>query len=189
MHFQHLGHWVYGKRLRGSGRCYYRHTLLVTEVKVNCRSDDQGQDHRYQNAADHRDSQRLKHLRASAQRERQGQHAGDGGERRHHDGAQAATPGLQHGVLGRESQGAKFLVRIQQQNSILGHDPHHHDHSHEGRDVECGASDYQRNEHSRSRQQGGSQNGQRRRERSELKKQHDEHENNRQSQYEYQVAK
>jgi len=72
----------------------------------------------------------LEHLRTGAQGERERNHAGHGGQRGHHDGAQTAFAGADHGVFGADAFGAELLVGIEQQNAVLGHDADHHDQAH-----------------------------------------------------------
>jgi hypothetical protein len=43
---------------------------------------------------------------------------------------------LQHGFFGGSSGDANSLVGIEQKNAVLSHNAHHHDHSHEGGNVE-----------------------------------------------------
>ena len=69
-------------------------------------------------------------MRAGTERERQGNHAGDSGESGHENGAQTAFTGFDHGVESGCSTGAKALIGIEQQNSILGNDADDHDESH-----------------------------------------------------------
>ena len=79
-------------------------------------------------------------------RERQRNHAGDRGQRGHHDGPQAALARVDHAVLGATALGAELLIGVEQQNAVLRHDADHHDQAHERRDVEGGAGDEQRQE-------------------------------------------
>ena len=64
------------------------------------RGHDQRQHHRRQYSSDHRNRERLQHLRPGPDRERKRNHPGDRGERGHEDGAQTAFAGLNHGVSG-----------------------------------------------------------------------------------------
>ena len=51
------------------------------------------------------------------------------------DGAKPAAPGLNHGGMGRDADAAEFLVGIEQQDAVFGHDADDHNQSHERRDV------------------------------------------------------
>ena len=113
---------------------------MPREQEVDQRRDDEAEHHGDGEAADDGDGQRLQHLRACAERKGQRQHAADGGQCGHDDGAQAALRGMQHGFACRRSLGAESLVGVEQQNAVLGHDADDHDESHERRHVERGAA-------------------------------------------------
>jgi len=53
------------------------------------------------------------------QRQRQRKHAGDGGQRSHEDGPQAALRGMKHGGAGVGAFGAITFIGIKQQDAIL----------------------------------------------------------------------
>ena len=55
-------------------------------------------------------------------RERQRQHAGDRGERGHDDRPQTAASGVDDRLLGEHARGPEFLVRVEQQDAVLGDD-------------------------------------------------------------------
>ena len=118
----------------------------MAQVVVDCWRNNQRQDHRDQDSADHGNGERLQHLRACAQGESKWQHARDSGQRSHHDGAQAAATGLEHGIFGGETLGAEFLVGVEQENAIFRHDANNHNHAHERRNVEGCARNQQGNE-------------------------------------------
>ncbi len=50
--------------------------------------------------------------------------------------------------------GAELLVRVQQQDAVLGHDADDHDQSHKGCDVEVVSGDKQRENHAGNREHG-----------------------------------
>ena len=70
---------------------------------VDDRGDDEAEDDRDEEAADDGDGQGLKHLGACAQGEGQREHAADGGDGGHDDGAEAALGGVKHGFAGEVS--------------------------------------------------------------------------------------
>ena len=74
---------------------------FLLQIVVHRGRNDQRQNHRRRDSADHRDGQRLQHLRSGAERERQRDHAGRGGQSGHQNRTQAALAGENHGFLGR----------------------------------------------------------------------------------------
>ncbi len=90
--------------------------------------------------ADHRDCQRLQHLRSGAKCEGQRQHAADGRHCRHHDRTQPPLCRMQHRLTRRRALSPIVLVRIQQQDAVLRHDADDHDQAHERRHVEVRAA-------------------------------------------------
>ena len=152
-------------------------------------SDDQRQNHRQQDAADHGNRQRFQHLRSRAHGERKRQHSGYRGERGHDDRPQPAAARLNHRFFQRESGGSESLLGIEQQNTVLGHDANHHDHPHERRDVERGAGDEQGEKHSADREHGRRQNREGRGKRPELEQQNNEDQHHRQNEHEDEIPK
>src|SRR5262249_43826027 len=143
---------------------------------LNRRRDDERQDHRDQDAANHRDGQRLQHLRSGAERERERQHPGHRRKRRHDDRTEPPPPRLNRRFLGGKSNRPKFLVGVQQQNPVLRDDADHHDEAHERRDVEGRSGDEQGEEHPGRRQNGRRKNRYRRSKRSKFEEQHQKNE-------------
>src|SRR6185312_3131797 len=139
-------------------------------------------------AADDGDGQGLKHLGAGAEGEGEGQHAGDGGEGGHDDGAEAAAAGLDHGFQRIEAKGAKLLLGVEQEDAVFGDNADHHDEPHERRHVEGGVGDKQGEEDAGGGEQGGGQDGQRSGEVAQLEQQHQEPQHHRQHQHAGQVG-
>src|SRR5579859_3422068 len=83
------------------------------EAVVDGGGKDEGEDHGTEEAAYHGDGERLEHFGAGAEAEGQREHAGDGGESSHSDGAEAAAAGLNHGFLRREAEGAEALIGVE----------------------------------------------------------------------------
>jgi hypothetical protein len=94
--------------------------------------------------ADHRDRQGLQHLGPSSPGERQWNHSGDGSKRGHQDWPETALSGFDHRLQRCRSGLPEALIGVQKQNSILRHNPDHHDQTHKRRDIECRLGDEQR---------------------------------------------
>src|SRR5258708_28955483 len=77
------------------------------------------QHHRTEEPAYDDNRQRLKHLRARADRKGQRKHAGDGGQRGHGDGPQTAASGLNHGVFRGKTEIAEAMLRVEKQDAVL----------------------------------------------------------------------
>ena len=96
----------------------------------------------------------MEHLRPGAPGQREGNHAGDGGERGHHDRTQPPLTGIDHALLGGNALGTKFLIGVEQQNAVFGDNADHHDEPHERRNIKGGARDQQRQKNAGRREQG-----------------------------------
>ncbi len=106
--------------------------------------------------------------------ESQRNHAGHGGQRGHHDGAQAALAGVDHGLFGVEAFAAELLIGVEQENAVLGDDADHHDEAHERGDIERGAGDEQREEDAGDGEQRRREHGDGRGEAAEFEEEHHE---------------
>src|SRR5579862_8615942 len=146
----------------------------AVEAVVDGGGKDEGEDHGAEEAAYHGDGERLKHFGAGAEAEGQREHAGDGGESGHGDGAEAAAAGLNHGFLRREAEGAEALIGVEEQDAVFGDNADDHDDAHEGSDVEGGPGDEKSEEAAKSGEESGSEDGGRGGEGAELKEQDDE---------------
>ena len=69
------------------------------------------------------------------------------------DRPKPSAPGLNHRLFRRKTREAKFLVGVQQQDAVFGHDAHHHDQPHERRDVKRHAGDEEPEKHARRGQE------------------------------------
>ena len=101
------------------------------EMVIHHWSNHQAEHDRNRETTDDRDRQRLQHLRARTQGQRQRKHSTNGGDGRHQDGPPAPLGCVQHGLASVHSAGTQLLVRVEQQNAVLGHDPDDHDEAHE----------------------------------------------------------
>src|SRR5258708_16749995 len=126
------------------------------QIVMNRGRKDEREHHGAKDATDNGDGKRLEHGGTSTDTESQGQHARDGGQRSHGNGAQAAAAGLDHGVFPTVAEGAKALVRIEEQDTVLGDDADDHDHAHERGDVKRGARDEQSEKTAKTGEKSGS---------------------------------
>src|SRR6266566_2480075 len=113
------------------------------QIEMDRGSKDERKHHGAKDAADHSDGQRLQHGGTSPDAESQRKHAGDGGQRRHSNGAQAAAAGLDHGFFGGEAEVAEAMLGIQEENAVFSHNADNHDHTHARSDIEGGLGDKQ----------------------------------------------
>ena len=84
--------------------------------------------------------------------------------------------------------GPESLIGVQQQDAVLRHDPDDHDQAHEGRDVERGAGDQQRQEHARGRKQRRDRIASGAAKLAEFEQQNDEHQHDGEHQHDDQIA-
>src|SRR5579859_1528587 len=151
----------------------HRRFAMAHEV-VDGRRKDQRKNHGAEQTADDGDGERLQHLRTGANAESEGQHSGDGGESGHGDGAKAAAAGLNHGVVRRHAGILEMNFGVEKKDAVFGDDADHHDHAHEGCDVEGRARDQKRGEAAEGGKNGGGENGGWRGERAEFEQKHGE---------------
>src|SRR3954464_10370978 len=151
--------------------------------------DDQRQHHRDENAADHRNRQRLQHLRSLPDAERQRQHASGRRHGGHHDRAQASSAGVYDRLLDRHPLRYGLVVRVEQQDAVFGDDADDHDQPHERRHVEGGSRHQQRDEDTRGREQRRREDRDRRGVGPELEEEYQENQDDRQREHRRQVAK
>ena len=126
-------------------------------------SEDEREDHGAEDAANNGDSERLEHGGTGADAECQRKHAGDGGQRRHSNGAQPAAAGLDHGFFGGETKFAEAMLGVEEENTVFCDDADDHDHAHAGSDIERGIGDKQGEKPAEAGEQRGRKNGRRRR--------------------------
>src|SRR6516164_9502462 len=147
--------------------------LRAVQIEVNDRREDQGQNNRAEQPADHGNSERLQHLGTRADGECEREHAGDGREGSHGDGAQTAAAGLDERFFRRKTKEAITLIRVEEKDAIFGDDTDDHNHAHEGRDVEGCARDKKREKAAKGGEQGGRENGDGRGKSTEFEKKND----------------
>src|SRR5207253_5426729 len=112
-------------------QCRYSELLLSRfsglEIEMNRGSKDEREDHGAQNAANNSDGERLEHLGALPDRKSQREHAGDGGESGHGNGAKTAAASLNHGVFRGKAEVAEAVLGVQKENAVFCHDADDHD--------------------------------------------------------------
>src|SRR5258708_2475391 len=146
------------------------------------------QHHRTEEPAYDDNRQRLKHLRARADRKGQRKHAGDGGQRGHGDGPQTAASGLNHGVFRGKTEIAEAMLRVEKQDAVFSDDADHHDHAHEGSDIERRPGDQQSQEATARGEQRGGENRRGRGESPEFEQQRHEQKHESEKQNHQQIA-
>ena len=67
--------------------------------------------------------------------------------------AKAAATGLNHGFRGLKARMREFLVGIEKQDSVLGHDADHHDQAHNRSQVDGGPGNEQSQKYAGDRKQ------------------------------------
>src|SRR5207245_1763760 len=98
------------KRFDRSGSHRASRGPRTRQKDLDCRRDDERQQHGNQDAANDGDRQWLKHLRAGTERERKWQHAGHCCQSCHHDGPKPSPACLDRGFFRRKSNRAELLV-------------------------------------------------------------------------------
>ena len=120
--------------------------VSASEVEVDGGGYDQREHHGGYDASDYGDGEGLQHLGAGSECQCKREHSCRSGDGGHEDGAQAAFARFDHGVARRVAFAAEALIGVEEQDTVFGHDTDYHDESHEGRNVERGSGDQEREE-------------------------------------------
>ena len=133
----------------------------VVENGVHRGHHEQGQQGGRDEAADDRAGHRGALLRALAKGECQREHAENHGHGRHDDRAQADAPRLENGVQSRLAGGAPLVHEIDEEDAVLGDEPHEHDDADHRHHVERSPGHEERQCHAEEAEGQGEHDGQR----------------------------
>ena len=128
-------------------------------------------------------------LAAFAHADGHGQHARDQREGGHQDRAQAFAPGVHERFFAVHALRLFGARGVEQQDRVLGHQAHQHDHANEAHQVERAARQQQGQHHTNQRQRQRQHHGQWRGERAELHHQDQVHQRDARDQRDAHVAK
>ena len=137
------------------------HTQEPVEPDVDNRSDEQRQQLRDHEAADHGDAERLAQFGTGAGADRDRQRAEQRAGRGHHDRAEAQEGCLDDRFLGRGALIAALDGKIDHHDGILLHDADQHDHADHGDDAEIHAKQLQGDQRADAGRRQARQNRQR----------------------------
>ena len=148
---------------------------------VGRRNDEKCEDRREEHAAHHRDAQRSPGIAAGAASQRDRQDADHGRQRRHQDRAEPPPRRLGDGLDQRHAAPTELVGELHDQNGILGHEPDQHHETDLAEEIQCRSRDLQRDQRTRERERDGDEDRDGMGEAFELRRQHQEDAENRQS--------
>src|SRR5579875_3104042 len=157
-------------------------------VVVDGGGNEKREDHGDEQSADDGNGERLKHLRAGADGQRERKHSGDGGDGGHGDGAKTAAAGLENSFFAGEAGIAEFFVGVEKQDAVFGDDADDHDEAHERGKIESDSGGEQSDENAGGGKHRGDENGNGRGEIVKFKKENEKDENNGESKDEGEVV-
>jgi hypothetical protein len=145
------------------------------DAVVEARHDEQRQHRRDDGATDDRHGHRRIELATFTNTDRHGHHAGHQCERGHENRAQAHPSRMHECLFTIDALLFLGACAVEQQNGVLRHEAHEHDHADEAHEVQRAAGEIEREHHADQREQQRCHDGERRGERAELHHQHEIH--------------